>query len=116
MLLFAALHTDRYKEQLMGDIATALYICIVPLILVVAMLAAWTIGKRLGQRLLHKGGAKTSKFDDASMALLGLLLAFTFGMSIAKNDQRRSQIATQLEISIPAPACSRSPRERTYRP
>ena len=89
MLLFAALHADRYKEQLMGDIATALDIRIVPLILVVAMLAAWTIGKRLGERLLHKGGTKPSKFDDASMALLSLLLAFTFGMSIAKHDQRR---------------------------
>ena len=38
---------------------------------------------------LHKGGTKPSKFDDASMALLGLLLAFSFGMSIAKHDQRR---------------------------
>ncbi len=30
-----------------------------------------------------------SKFDDASLALLGLLLAFTFGVSISKHDQRR---------------------------
>jgi hypothetical protein len=72
----------------MGDIATALDIRIVALILVVAMLAAWSVGKRLGDRLLHKG-TKPSKFDDASMALLGLLLAFSFGMSIAKHDQRR---------------------------
>jgi hypothetical protein len=73
----------------MGDFAAALDIRIVALILVVAMLAAWSIGKRLGDRLLHKGGTKPSKFDDASMALLGLLLAFSFGMSIAKHDQRR---------------------------
>ena len=72
----------------MGDIATALDIRIVALILVVVMLAAWSVGKRLGDRLLHKG-TKPSKFDDASMALLGLLLAFSFGMSIAKHDQRR---------------------------
>jgi hypothetical protein len=72
----------------MGNFATALDIRIVALILVIAMLAAWSIGKRLGYRLL-KGGTKPSKFDDASMALLGLLLAFSFGMSIAKHDQRR---------------------------
>jgi hypothetical protein len=69
--------------------ATALDIHIIVLILVVAMLVAWSIGKRLGERLLHEGGTKPSKFDDASMALLGLLLAFSFGMSIAKHDQRR---------------------------
>lgn len=73
----------------MGDIATELDIRIIALILVVAMLFAWSIGKRLGERLLHEGGKQPSKFDDASMALLGLLLAFSFGMSIAKHDQRR---------------------------
>ena len=73
----------------MGDIATALDIHIVALILVVAMLAAWSIGKLLGERLVREGNKKPSKFDDASMALLGLLLAFSFGMAIAKHDQRR---------------------------
>ena len=72
----------------MGDIAT-LDIRIVVLILVVSMLTAWNIGTRLGERLLHEGGTKPSKFDDASMALLSLLLAFSFGMSIARHDQRR---------------------------
>ena len=72
----------------MEDIAT-LDIRIVVLILVVSMLTAWNIGTRLGERLLHEGGTKPSKFDDASMALLSLLLAFSFGMSIARHDQRR---------------------------
>lgn len=72
----------------MEEIA-ALDISVIALILAVAMLAGWSIGQRMGGRLLRKGGAKPSKFDDASMALLGLLLAFTFGMSIAKHDQRR---------------------------
>jgi len=40
-------------------------------------------------RLKGGGGRQPSKFDDASMALLGLLLAFTFGVSIGKHDQRR---------------------------
>ena len=53
------------------------------------MLAAWRIGWRMGRALRGREGVKPSKFDDASMALLGLLLAFSFGMSIAKHDQRR---------------------------
>ena len=73
----------------MGDIVTALDIRIIALILAVAMLATWSIGRRMGERLLHKSGTKPSKFDDASMALLSLLLAFSFGMSIGKHDQRR---------------------------
>jgi hypothetical protein len=62
---------------------------IVALALAIAMLAAWQVGKHLGGRLLTKGHPKPSKFDDASMALMGLLLAFAFGTSIAKYDQRR---------------------------
>jgi hypothetical protein len=53
------------------------------------MFAAWRIGRQMGGRLRDKDNVKPSKFDDASMALLGLLLGFTFGMSIAKHDQRR---------------------------
>jgi hypothetical protein len=73
----------------MEQIIAGLDIRTLALALAVAMLAAWEIGKWMGRRLQRKGGAKPSKFDDASMALLGLLLAFTFGMSIAKHDQRR---------------------------
>jgi hypothetical protein len=62
---------------------------IVALILAVAMLAAWRIGRVMGARLRDKKGVKPSKFDDASMALLGLLIGFSFAMSIAKHDQRR---------------------------
>ena len=61
----------------------------VALALGVAMLVAWEIGRRMGQRLRGKGGVKPSKFDDASIGLLGLLLAFSFGMSFAKHDQRQ---------------------------
>lgn len=62
---------------------------IVALALGVAMLAAWQIGRRMGRRLRGKDGVKPSKFDDASIGLLGLLLAFSFGTSIAKHDQRQ---------------------------
>ena len=61
----------------------------VALALGVAMLVAWQIGRRLGGRLRGRDGVKPSKFDDASIGLLGLLLAFSFGTSIAKHDQRR---------------------------
>ena len=58
--------------------------------LAVAMLIAWRIGTMMGVWLRRKAdGREPSKFDDASMALLGLLLAFTFGVSISKHDQRR---------------------------
>jgi hypothetical protein len=56
----------------------------------IGMLVAWKIGVWMGQRSRRNGGSrKPSKFDDACLALLGLLLAFTFGVSISKHDQRR---------------------------
>ncbi len=70
------------------QIIPALDIHVVALILAAAMLVAWEVG-RIGGHLQGKEGAKPSKFDDASMALLGLLIGFSFGMSIAKHDQRR---------------------------
>jgi hypothetical protein len=73
----------------MEEIAAALDIRLVAVTLAVATLIAWFVGQRMGERLRREGGATPSKFDDASMALLGLLLAFTFGTSIAKHDQRR---------------------------
>ncbi len=73
----------------MEEIIAALDIRVTALILAVAMLIAWHAGRQVGECLLHKDGAKPWKFDDASMALLGLLLAFAFGMSIAKHDHRR---------------------------
>jgi hypothetical protein len=53
------------------------------------MLVAWRIGRQIGSRARAGGNGQASKFDDASMALLGLLLGFTFGMSISRYDQRR---------------------------
>jgi hypothetical protein len=54
------------------------------------MLAAWRIGCRIGKQIRNlEGEWAGSKFDDASVAVLGLLLAFTFSTSIGKFDQRR---------------------------
>lgn len=57
-----------------------------------AMLAAWGLGTLMGQRLHRIGSRTPSKFDDASIALMGLLLAFAFGMSISKHEQRRMAV------------------------
>lgn len=62
---------------------------IVTLCFAVAMLGAWQIGRWMGHKLLVKGSSKPSKFDNASKAFAGLLIAFAFGASIVKHDQRR---------------------------
>ena len=65
------------------------------LALAIAMLAAWTAGRWMGRELRRQGGEmKPSKLDDASLAMLGLLLAFAFGMSISKHDQRQGLVTT----------------------
>ena len=59
-------------------------------VLAALMLATWSIGCWIGQRMRNREGEWAgSKFDDASVAVLGLLLAFTFSTSIGKFDQRR---------------------------
>jgi hypothetical protein len=61
---------------------------VVSVILAILMFLAWRIGIKLGRRL-RVGGGTTPQFDGAGMALLGLLLAFAFGTSMSKHDQRR---------------------------
>lgn len=59
------------------------------------MLAAWRVGWWRGRRLTQEERDQpTSKFNDAIMALLGLMLAFTFSMSLAKHDQRRQMVVS----------------------
>ena len=63
--------------------------------LALAMLLAWAAGRWMGRRArARKDQLLASKFDDASLALLGLLLAFTFSMAIGKHDQRRVMVVT----------------------
>ena len=73
----------------MEHMGNALDMDVVALILGAAMLVTWEIGMRMGERLRAKGHVQSSKFADASMALLGLLIAFSFGMSIERHDRRR---------------------------
>ena len=56
----------------------------VALVFAGTMLAFWEFGWRWGRRFPPESGqAPGMKFTDASMALLGLLLAFTFAMTWA---------------------------------
>jgi hypothetical protein len=61
-----------------------------------AMTVAWWVGRWQGRRLRMESQDKAavSKFVDASLAVLGLLLAFTFATSLGKHDQRRTMVVT----------------------
>jgi hypothetical protein len=64
-------------------------------VLAAILLAGWAVGRWLSQRLpKEQREAPPSKFGDASLALLGLLLGFTFSMALAKHDQRRQMVVT----------------------
>jgi hypothetical protein len=56
-----------------------------------AMLAGWAAGWWMGRARVTVEG-ETTKLQDAIMALLGLLLAFTFSISLTKHDQRRQMM------------------------
>ena len=61
-----------------------------------AMVVGWLAGRRQGRRvrveLKSRGQTPVSKFEDASLAVLGLLLAFTFSTALGKHDQRRMMV------------------------
>jgi hypothetical protein len=57
-------------------------------VLVVIMLLAAEVGLRVGRRTADLRGAKVTRVDDASAALFGLLLAFTFGSATTRYDRR----------------------------
>jgi hypothetical protein len=62
-------------------------------VLGLAMLIAWALGRWHGRRMRAEvGEVPSSKFEDASLALLSLLLGFTFSMAILKHDQRRLMV------------------------
>ncbi len=61
-----------------------------------AMLASWGIGRRSGRRYPPDAGQDPGmKFTEASMAILGLLLAFTFAMSLGRHDHRRLTVVAE---------------------
>src|SRR5487761_1561408 len=77
----------------MGNLFAEVDSWVVALALGLAMFAAWEFGLWHGRRLqVESGEVPVSKFEDASLALLGLLLGFTFSMAIVKHDQRRLMV------------------------
>jgi hypothetical protein len=71
-----------------------------PLLLALAfaagMFGAWLVGWRQGRRTTPETSADPGiKFTDAALALLGLLLAFTFSLSLTRHDQRRSMVIAE---------------------
>jgi hypothetical protein len=69
---------------------------LIALAFAVAMLACWCLGWWWGRRSpLEPGDDPGTKFIDASMALLGLLFAFTFAMALGRHDQRRLTVVAE---------------------
>src|SRR4051812_48085434 len=73
---------------------------IATLLLAGAMLCGWALGWSVGRRRSADSGAGSGeppgeKFSDASFALLGLLLAFVFGMSLQKHGDRRAMVVNE---------------------
>jgi hypothetical protein len=64
-------------------------------VLAIAMLAAWCAGYWRTRRRPPNADPPGTKVADASLALLGLLLAFTFSMSLGKHEERRSAVLAE---------------------
>jgi hypothetical protein len=69
---------------------------IIALVFAAAMFACWTAGWRRGQRMPPEPSDDPGvKFTDASVGLLGLLLAFTFSMALGRHDYRRLAVIAE---------------------
>ncbi len=79
-------------ERTFADIDAWLAAATVALAMVVGWLAGRWQGHRLRVELESRGQTPVSKFEDASLAVLGLLLAFTFSTALGKHDQRRLMV------------------------
>jgi hypothetical protein len=66
------------------------------LVFLAGMLGAWGIGWWRERRATPETGEDPGiKFTDAAMALLGLLLAFTFSLSLGRHDHRRAMVVAE---------------------
>jgi len=69
---------------------------LIALAFAVAMLACWSLGWRRGRHFSAESGEDPgTKFIDGSVAILGLLLAFTFAMSLGRHDHRRLTVVDE---------------------
>ncbi len=77
----------------MGGIFAWLDAWVSALFLTAVMLGAWWAGLWRGRKLASEpDNPPEGKFTDGSLALLGLLLAFSFSMSLSRHDQRRAMV------------------------
>jgi hypothetical protein len=66
------------------------------LLFALAMAGSWTFGWWKGRRMPPETGEDPAiKFTDASVVLLGLLLAFTFSIALARHEQRRLAVVAE---------------------
>lgn len=66
---------------------------IATLVLAGLMGAAWGVGRWLARRAaVEPGNSLADKFGDASLALLSLLLSFTFAAALSRYDNRRAML------------------------
>jgi hypothetical protein len=83
---------SQVNKDAMDEFFASLDIRIVAVALGAAMLIASEIGRWKGHQQQRRVAARSARFNDACMALLGLLIAFTFGTSITRHDQRRAAV------------------------
>jgi hypothetical protein len=77
----------------MDEIFTAADSWVIALGLAVAMLLGWWTGWLIGRkRPIDSDDKMTERFCDGAMALLGLLLGFSFAMALGNYGQRRSTV------------------------
>ena len=80
----------------MNSIVVGLDAWLIALVFAGAMFGCWVFGRRWGRRYSSETGEDPgTKFIDASMALLGLLLAFTFAIALGRYDQRRLAVVAE---------------------
>jgi hypothetical protein len=79
---------DRMLQQILAWQATLVFFGV--------MLACWWAGWWSSRRSPADAGYDPGlKFTDASMAILGLLLAFSFAMAVGRHDQRRMMVVAE---------------------
>jgi hypothetical protein len=80
----------------MGGVVDRIDPIYVAVVFLVAMLGAWGAGWWRGRSAKPEPREDPGiKFTDAALTLLGLLLAFTFAMSLGRYDQRRTMVIAE---------------------
>lgn len=81
---------------MMGSIFDRTDAWLMALLFALVMVLSWAGGWWLERRLkTHYESDPGIKFTDATMALLGLLLGFTFSMSLGRHEHRRSAMVSE---------------------